>query len=82
MLRTMCGRPAVKAQDLFTKIMNIPMYELMYFIPESVEKYNMYTSIIEYSKNSEPFLQFLVRECVVLKDRELFFYKKHLNYLH
>ena len=79
MLRTMCGRPAVKSQDLFTKIMKIPMYELMYFIPESVEKYNMCTSIIEYRDDREPFLQYLVRECVVLKERELFFYKKHLH---
>jgi len=54
------------------------MYDLMYFIPESVEKYNLNTSIMEYNNDSEPFLQFLKRECVVIKDRELFFYKKHI----
>jgi hypothetical protein len=79
MFRNLCGKPVVKAHDLFIKIMTIPMYELMYFIPESIEKYNLNTCIVEYNKNSEPFLQFLVRECVVLKERELFFYKKHLH---
>ena len=73
MFRNLCGKPVVKAHDLFKKIMTIPMYELMYFIPESIEKYNLNTSIVEYSKNSYPFLQYLVKECVVLKERELFF---------
>ena len=67
--------------NIFKIVKKFPLYDLMFFIPDSISNYKSTTSayIMEYKHNYELFLVFLSKDEMVMREREMFFYKKHIQ---
>lgn len=61
-------------------IKKIPHYDLMFFIPEHITTYNREKNIglLTYDNKYDSLLKFINSGKLIIKERELFFYKKHL----
>ena len=79
MQRAVVGNVMDDLFEIFKTINKIPMYELMFFIPSSIQTYNNDMGILKYKTSCESLLEFISKGNLVIKERELFFYKKHLS---
>lgn len=65
--------------EIYKTIKKIPMYELMFCIPNTIQTYNKDLGILKYKTTCESLLDFINKGNLVIKERELFFYKKHIS---
>jgi hypothetical protein len=75
--------------SIFKKIKTIPMNDLMFFIPHTISQGDSShgdsshgdssTCIMNYKEEYESFLSFLNKKEMIMRERELLFYKKHLQ---
>ena len=80
MQRAMMGRLINDLIELCNIVKKIPMHELMFFIPEKISTYNEENglALLSYKTTNESLTNFIKSGNMVVKEREMYFYKKHI----